>query len=1400
MKPAEPLFAGDANEEISALITTLHEAGRRLEKLTAGEVDTVADHDGRAFLLRRPQEQLRYNEAAKQAAILNALPANIALLDRRGVIVSVNEAWRSFAVDNGLHYPGHAVGADYLDLCDRAQGEFSAEAREVASGIRAVLLGGAKSYSLEYPCHSPSEQRWFLMTATPLAGNPPNGAVVMHLDITERRRGEEDLRRFAGGMDAIADAVLLIDRASMRFVHVNDAACRYMGLTREQLLALDPWVAASMPRAELERIYDAAIASGVDPIPQELPFHRKDGASAWVESRRHALRSGDGWIIVTLLRDITERKQAVQKLHDSEARFRSLSMLSSDWFWEQDAEHRFVAFSGGEGVEGWGPDQHKALGLHRWDLGGVMPISCDWEEHKRLLDAHEPFRKFEYSRILGDGRLQYVEASGEPIFDAGGGFTGYRGVATEITERKTAELRIKRLNRVYAVLSGINGLIVRVDEREELFGEACRIAVEKGGFHSAWIGVVDSATQRIVPAASAGADNGLFAAVRDLFSSSDGALQGRTLAAQAIVRKRAFASNDSQNDPAVLLGKIHADFGIRSMAMLPLVVADEGIAVLALYASESNFFDVEEMKLLAELAGNIAFAVHNIEKAGKLTRTTRVNAMLSGINAAIVHHHERNALFREVCRIAVSVGGFALARVIEVDPGGRARIAATSESDAQLFQRIVDAYNSDPLNSRSLLAVALRSEQPVISNDVASDPRIPKRAALTKNGNYALALLPIAVEQRVAGTVILRSREPGMFDEAELRLLREMVANLSFALEHIEKETKVRRLTRVHAVLSGINSLIVRVHERDELFKSACRIAVEQGRFTTSWIGTVDPGAMKLVLVASAGATPDHLALINQRFSHGVDMPPGNTLTARAIREKKAAVSNDVQNDPDVPFKEEHALRGSRSIALLPLQVAGEVVGILALYADEVGFFDDEELKLLNELAGDIAFAMDHLDKQARIDYLAYYDVLTGLANRGLFLERVAQYMRSAASGGHKMAIFLIDLERFKNINDSLGRPAGDALLKQVAAWLTHNAGDASLLARVGADHFALVLPEIRPDGSVTRLLEKTMAAFMEHPFRLEDAVLRIAVKAGVALYPDDGADADTLLRNAEAALKKAKVRGERYLFYEQEMNATAAGRLTMENQLRQALDGNEFVLHYQPKINLESGKLTSCEALIRWNDPRTGLVPPGRFIPVLEETGLIYDVGRWALRQAIEDYLRWRAAGLPAVRIAVNVSPLQLRNRSFIAEVEQRIGIDIHAPAGLELEITESLIMEDVKHSIASLQAIRTLGVTIAIDDFGTGFSSLSYLAKLPVDTLKIDRSFIIDMTTGPEGLALVSTIINLAQSLNLKVVAEGVETNEQSRLLRLLRCDEMQGFLFSKPVPAEIFETQFLSPRAAG
>lgn len=613
-----------------------------------------------------------------------------------------------------------------------------------------------------------------------------------------------------------------------------------------------------------------------------------------------------------------------------------------------------------------------------------------------------------------------------------------------------------------------------------------------------------------------------------------------------------------------------------------------------------------------------------------------------------------------------------------------------------------------------------------------------------------------------------------------------------------QAQNRIVFLNRVYAMLSGINALIVRVGTRNELFETACQIATSTGGFPMAMIAMVDRDLMSIVPVASSGMPADILQGLKARFASDEPKPfgppQGQTMAERAVSEQRVIINNDMRSDPTAIYAKRHIEAGIRAMAMLPIMVGDEAVGVLALYAKEVAFFHDEELKLLSELTHDIAFALDHLGKQERLDYLAYYDALTGLANRTLFLERVAQYVRSAVIDGNNVAVQLIDIERFKNINDSLGQSAGDSLLRQVGQWITRIAGDVNLVARIGSDRFAVVRTLLREGESISALIQSRLGELSDHPFRLDGSVFRISAKVGVAVFPHDGKDAETLFKHAEAALKKAKLTGERFLLYTASMTNHIATKVTLEGQLRQALDNEEFVLHYQPKVNLKSGKITGAEALIRWNEPGVGLVAPGHFIPLLEETGLIQDVGRWALRTALADYLRWCAAGLSAVRIAVNVSPLQLRHPGFIDKVQQAIAVNPAAAGGLELEITENVLMEDVKRSIASLQAMRDMGVSIAIDDFGTGFSSLAYLAKLPVDTLKIDRSFVLEITAGAQGLALVSTIVNLAHSLKLNVVAEGVETEEQSNLLRQLGCDEMQGFLISQAVPCGFFEAKYL------
>jgi diguanylate cyclase (GGDEF)-like protein/PAS domain S-box-containing protein len=616
------------------------------------------------------------------------------------------------------------------------------------------------------------------------------------------------------------------------------------------------------------------------------------------------------------------------------------------------------------------------------------------------------------------------------------------------------------------------------------------------------------------------------------------------------------------------------------------------------------------------------------------------------------------------------------------------------------------------------------------------------------------------------------------------------LASVQLMADRKATEIRIRHLNRVLAMQGRINGLIVRVHDRDELFREACRIAVEAGAFCMAWIGLVDADTGEIRVAASFGERA-------REYLEGVELetPLQRGPVGLSIREGRPVWIQDYQHSPlTQPWHARCARFGWSSAAALPLHRKRVPIGVMALYAGGVGAFDEEEERLLVEMAKNLSFAMDHVENERMLKHLAQYDALTSLANRTRFLRRVTQHLRNAVSGGHKLAVLELDLERFTNINDSLGRPAGDEILKQVAAWLTEEVGDASLLARLDADHFAVLIPAIEKEGDAALLVERWMKDLRDHAFGVEGDTFRIHAKVGISMYPEDGVNAETLVKHAKAALKQAKTSRNRYLFHTPKMTEMMAGKFVLENQLRQALERHEFVLHYQPKVNMLSGELTGAEALIRWNDPRTGLVPPDRFIPMLEETGLIYEVGRWALDRAIEDHLRWRRAGLQAVRIAVNVSPLQLRNRHFIGDIERAIGNDPEVARGLEFEITESMVMEDLEYSIATLRKIRAMGVTIALDDFGTGFSSLSYLSKLPLDTLKIDRSFVIDLTDTPERLAQVSAIINLAHSMHLKVVAEGVETAEQARMVRMLGSDEMQGFLLSKALPSEVFEARFL------
>lgn len=613
--------------------------------------------------------------------------------------------------------------------------------------------------------------------------------------------------------------------------------------------------------------------------------------------------------------------------------------------------------------------------------------------------------------------------------------------------------------------------------------------------------------------------------------------------------------------------------------------------------------------------------------------------------------------------------------------------------------------------------------------------------------------------------------------------------------ERKEQEDRIARLSRIHTVLSGINTAIVRIQERQRFLDEVVRIAVEDGLFAAAWIGMVDPATRVVKPEAWHGIDAEYLDRLS--VSSDERLPQGQGPAGIALRSKAGAVVHDTLANPQMaPWRDLLIGRGYRSACAMPLLIDGEATGALVLYATQPDVFSEEEIRLLSMISADIAFALDHFGKKDQLKYLAYFDPITGLPNRTLFQDRLARLIApDTARQADKVAVVLLDLDRFRNINETFGRAATDELLREVARRLRGVLPDSAYLARTYADCFVFAIKEIRTETEVINLLERKIGACLSEPISSLGKDVRISATAGIGVFPNDGIDVDILLRNAEAALKNAKAFKVGYLFYTAEMNARAAEKLSIENRLRRALDEEQFVLHYQPKVDIMSGRIVGLEALLRWDEPGAGLMQPEKFIHILEETGLIVDVGSWVIKRAQRQYHEWTARGITTPRIAVNVSQLQIRQKDFVRRILRML--DIAEAGQFELEITESLFMggDDQDAATQKLARLRESGITMAIDDFGTGYSSLSYIARLPIDTLKIDRSFIEDMATSQDHMAIVSTIISLAHSLNLKVVAEGVETMEQYHLLKMLRCDQIQGFLYSRTLPPEDIEAKLVA-----
>jgi diguanylate cyclase (GGDEF)-like protein/PAS domain S-box-containing protein len=1007
-----------------------------------------------------------------------------------------------------------------------------------------IITGGASFGVLAFNSREVRNPEHRLLQAIRVIGSQIGQFLQRKAAEEARRRDEDELRRFRAAMDTSADMILLIDPEALRYVDANATACEKMGYSREELLRLGPLNLTPIPRADLERTYAAMIASGETTTLLSIQY-RKDGGKIPVEVVRRAVRSGERWLIVAIVRDISERIAADLALRASEERFRSLTNLSSDWYWEQGPDFRFTKFEGKGPAEGRYSPAAQVLGRCIWELPNVIEGSIDWAAHRAALERHESFRNLQYAYADKSGRRFYVTVDGEPMFDERGRFAGYRGTSRDVTRQRRDEEELRR------------------------FRAAMDMSLDA-------IYLTDRETMRFID-------------VNQL------ACRGLGYSREELLR----------------LGPQH---------------------------------------VMPQSRGEIELEYDEVIAAG--SKAVRIE------HAYVTKDGRRR--WTELHRRALREG------------------------------------------ERWIIVT--------ISRDITE-----RKLAEERQAQY------LRHQERIArfGQSALGKRQAG-------ELIQEAVQN----------------------VLEGL---------------AADAVAYVEG----------GAGEGELVLRALVG-------LDEERAGSGEVR--GGAVHA-ALRSGRPVVARGAE----LLFPWAAPLR---AVALVPVRGEGGPRGVLCVGyrgADEVS---PEAFNFVEATASVVSAALQRIDSEGRLAFLAQFDSLTGLPNRALLADRFAQMIVLARRRNASLSVLFVDLDEFKMVNDTLGHAGGDELLKEVAVRLQACVRSGDTVARISGDEFAVVLADVaRPEDAAMvaqKVLDRLGGAFEIHG---QEAFISASI--GIASYPGDGGEAEALIGAADAAMYRAKQAGRNtFQFFTAEINQRSRSRAQLGLELRRALEREEFALFYQPKIELAPRRMHGAEALLRWKHPERGLVSPAEFIPVLEETGLIVPVGEWVLRRACEDIKAWTAAGLDVGPIAVNLSARQFRLQDLDARLKavvQQAGVD---PSMIELEITESQLMLDPDHAIRVMRSLCDAGMRIAIDDFGTGYSSLAYLTRFPVGALKIDRSFVAKISDDPNAATIVRTIIEMAHSLGFTVVAEGVETEQQSTFLRLLRCERAQGYLFARPMPAEAFE----------
>ena len=786
----------------------------------------------------------------------------------------------------------------------------------------------------------------------------------------------------------------------------------------------------------------------------------------------------------------------------------------------------------------------------------------------------------------------------------------------------------------------------------------------------------------------------------------------------------------------------------------------------------------------------------------RLQRLTRMFAALGATNEAILRTRSPEQLYQQVCDAALSGGNFLVTAILLLEPGSNTlKFAAGAGHGIEQLQSVKITVQETSPEGQGLAGVAYRTGKPCVSNDFLNDARTKAwRDQARKAGVRAAVALPMMRAGASIGVLLVYLDEAGALDDEMISLLTRISDNLSFALDTIDRETAnrnseraARRLARMFAALSATNEAILRARTPEELYQLACDGVVRGGKALAGAVLVPEPGSTWLRPVVGTGEVAELLKLT--RFSIDPDNPYGKGVCGTAFRTQEPSVNPDILTSEQArPWRNVSVQTGVVACAALPLIRGGDSVGVFLFFISQSWAADEEIMALLARIAENVSFALDNFEHEkelraaeTRTQYLATHDDLTGLPNRAMFSRALNDSIKVACEHGQRFSVMFIDLDRFKIINDTLGHAAGDILLREVTARLEQCLSESDVIARLAGDEFVVLVRDVSDAQHVAVVARKILSA-VGKPMIIHGHECRVTASIGISTYPTDAEDEETLTKTADAAMYLAKEEGRSsFRFYSKEIKTQSIERLMLETSLRHALERNEFLLHYQAKQDLGTGDISGVEALLRWTLPDLGALSPMQFIPLAEETGLIVPIGRWALKTACAQNMAWRRQGLPPLSMAVNLSPRQFSDENLLQDIDDALAASGMPPQLLQLEITESMVMHNVARAIELLDVIRSRGVRLAIDDFGTGYSSMSLMKKFPVDTIKIDRSFVQDLPHDAEDRAIAQAIVSMGKALGLTVVAEGVETCEQAAFLREHGCDEMQGHLFSKAVAAE-------------